>query len=210
MKCNDLVTTAGFDEAGRGPLLGPMVLCGVSFREEDLPKLREGGVRDSKLVGPKRRGELAKLIESLALSIELVELSARQIDELRARKSLNEVEAEVFAGIIEKLNPDSAYVDSPDPNPRLFEQRLKRYLKRVPELVVENGADRKYVQTSAASILAKQRREERVRELCERYGDFGSGYLTDPRTISFLREWVRRHGELPEFARRSWKLKVLK
>ncbi|MEM2282058.1 MAG: ribonuclease HII [Candidatus Hadarchaeales archaeon] len=202
------MTTAGLDEAGRGPILGPMVLCGVSFEERDLPRLREAGVRDSKLLSPQRREKLAEVIGEIAVSVELVELQAQQIDELRKSKNLNEIEAEIFARIINNLNPSSAYVDSPDPDPHLFEQRLRRYLKKSPRLVVENGADRKYVQASAASILAKQRREERVKELHEKYGDFGSGYLTDPRTISFLRKWIREHGELPDFARKSWKLKL--
>lgn len=197
--------TAGLDEAGRGPILGPMILCGVCFRSNDIPKLKEMGVKDSKLLSPRRREELSRKILDLAVSFRIVELDPSEIDLLRREKNLNEIEAETFARIIQELSPDVAYVDSPDPNPTLFEERLKRYLGEKVGLVVENGADRRYLQVSAASILAKERRDKRIAELHERYGDFGSGYLTDPKTISFLREWVRTHGDLPEFARKSWK-----
>jgi ribonuclease HII len=70
--------------------------------------------------------------------------------------------------------------------------------------VVENFADRNYIVVAAASIVAKVRRDQRIAELCQRHGDFGSGYSSDPRTIAFLERWVREHGKLPEFARRSW------
>ena len=200
---------AGLDEAGRGPILGPMVLCGVSFREADLPTLKEAGVRDSKLLSPGRREKLSDLIEALAVRVERAEIWPEQLDRLMERKNLNEIEAETFARILDRLKPAEAYIDSPDPRPSLFEERLRRYLRTGPRLVVENGADRKYVQVSAASILAKVRRDRRIEELHQRFGDFGSGYLTDPQTVSFLKNWVKFHGELPDFARKRWKWKGL-
>jgi ribonuclease HII len=118
--------------------------------------------------------------------------------------NLNELEAKTFALIIDRLKPKLVYMDSPDPNPKLFEQRIQKYLKTKPELVVENFADKKYVAVAAASILAKVRRDQRIAELRDRYGDLGSGYPADPRTIAFLESWVREHGKLPDFARRSW------
>jgi len=196
---------AGLDEAGRGPVLGPMVLCGVVVREEDLEFLRESGVRDSKLLTPSRRERLVPLIEARALRFRLLELQPREIDEALGRGvNLNELEASGFARLLNELRPQVAYVDSPDPNPELFRRRLLRYLEVKPELVVENSADRKYRVVGAASILAKVRRDERLRELRERYGELGSGYSHDPLTVRFLREWVEEHGDLPPFARRSW------
>jgi ribonuclease HII len=197
--------TAGLDEAGRGPILGPLVLCGASFREADLLELRRMGVRDSKLLSPASRERLFDQIMKLAVRVEFAEVWPDRLDQLMAEKNLNEIEAEFFSRIIDRVKPSVAYVDSPDPRPQLFEERLRRYLKTSPRLVVENGADRKYVQVSAASILAKVRRDRRIKELHEKFGDFGSGYLTDPRTVSFLREWVKVHGTLPDFARKSWK-----
>ncbi|MCS7131707.1 MAG: ribonuclease HII, partial [Hadesarchaea archaeon] len=85
-----------------------------------------------------------------------------------------------------------------------FETRIRRYLLSRPKLVVENYADRKYVAVSAASIVAKVKRDARMAALRRKYGDLGSGYSSDPRTIAFLERWVREQGKLPEFARRSW------
>ena len=197
---------AGADEAGRGPVFGPMVLCGVLLDEQVLDELKGAGVKDSKLLSPKRRETLAKLIIEKAAKFEIVELSPAEIDELRLVKkiNLNEIEAMNFAKILDRLKPKIAYIDSADPNPTMFKERIERYLRTRPKLVVENYADLKYIVVSAASILAKVRRDERIAELSRKYGEFGSGYPADPRTINFLEQWVREHGKLPEFARKSW------
>lgn len=197
---------AGADEAGRGPVFGPMVLCGVLLDERMLKELKAAGVRDSKLLTPRRRESLAELIAQKATRCEIIELAPAEIDESRLNKkiNLNELEAINFAQILDRLGPDIAYVDSTDPNPAMFKERIQRYLRTKPKLVVENFADRRYVIVAAASIVAKVRRDQRIAELRERYGDLGSGYSSDPRTIAFLKRWVREHGRLPEFARRSW------
>ncbi len=197
---------AGVDEAGRGPVFGPMVLCGVLLDERILEGLKTAGVKDSKLLTPKRRETLAELISQKAAKCEIVELSPAEIDESRLVKkiNLNELEAMKFAQILDRLKPEIAYVDSTDPNPAMFKGRIQRHLQTKAKLVVENFADRKYVVVAAASIVAKVRRDQRITELRKRYGDFGSGYTSDPRTIAFLEQWVREHGELPEFARKSW------
>ncbi len=197
---------AGADEAGRGPVFGPMVLCGVLLDERMLEGLKAAGVRDSKLLTPRRREALAKLIAQKAAKCEIIELAPAEIDESRLDKkiNLNELEAMNFARILDRLKPNIAYVDSTDPNPAMFKGRIQRYLRTKPKLVIENFADRKYVIVAAASIVAKVRRDQRIAELRERYGNLGSGYSSDPRTIAFLKRWVREHGKLPEFARRSW------
>jgi len=197
---------AGADEAGRGPVFGPMVLCGAMFDQKTLDELKVAGVKDSKLLSPKRRETLAKLIAEKAIKLEIAELPSGEIDELRLVKkiNLNEIEAMNFAKIIDRLKPKIAYIDSTDPNPKMFAERLQRHMRTKPKLVVENYADRKYVAVSAASIVAKVRRDQRIAELRRRYGDFGSGYSSDSRTITFLERWVREHGKLPEFARKSW------
>ncbi len=197
---------AGCDEAGRGPVLGPIVMCGVKIEENLQSEFKKAGVRDSKLLTPRRRELLAKLILEKAAGVEVIEVPAAEIDNFRLVKkiNLNEMEAAHFAQIIDKLNPETAYLDSPDPNPKLFETRILRYLKSKPKIVAENFADRKYVAVSAASIVAKVRRDQRIAELRECHGDLGSGYPADPVTISFLERWVQKRGKLPEFARRSW------
>jgi ribonuclease HII len=197
---------AGVDEAGRGPVLGNLVICGVLFDERTLDELKAAGVRDSKLLSPKRRLMLAELIAGKAKRLKIIELRPAEIDELRIVKKidLNEIEAMKMAQILDHLKPKLAYIDSTDPDPKMFERRIRRHMRSEPKLVVESYADRKYVVVGAASIVAKVRRDKGISELRERYGDLGSGYTSDPRTIAFLERWVREHGSLPEFARRSW------
>lgn len=197
---------AGCDEAGRGPVLGNMVLCGVLLKEQTLDELKTAGIKDSKLLSPQRREKLSKLISEKALKVEIIEITPAEIDEFRLIKkiNLNELEAMKFAQILDNLGSKIAYIDSTDPNPMMFEERIRRHMRTSPKLVVENFADRKYVAVAAASIIAKVRRDQRIAELRKRYGDLGSGYTSDPRTIAFLERWMREHGKLPEFARRSW------
>lgn len=196
----------GADEAGRGPVIGNMVLCGAAFEKSALEELKTAGVRDSKLLSPQRREALARVITEKASGVEVVEISPAEIDESRLVKNinLNELEAKTFAKMIDRLKPELVYLDSPDPNPKLFEQRVRRYLRTEPKIVAENFADRKYVVVAAASIIAKVRRDKHIAELRKSYGDLGSGYPADPQTISFLERWVREHGKLPDFARKSW------
>ena len=178
----------------------------MKFKRDVLDELKAAGVKDSKQLSPERREKLARFIAQKASGLEIVELSPAEIDDSRLVQNvnLNEFEARTFALIIDRLKPELAYLDSPDPRPALFEQRLRRYLKTEPKLVVENFADQTYVVVGAASIMAKVRRDQRIAELRERYGDLGSGYPADPKTIAFLEKWVREHGQLPDFARRSW------
>jgi len=187
-------------------VLGNLVLCGALFDQRTLEELRTIGVRDSKQLSPRRREMLARVISEKALGLEIAEFTPAEIDDYRLVKkiNLNELEARTFAVMINRLRPDLAYLDSPDPNPGLFERRVRKYLKISPRIVAENFADQKYPAVAAASIVAKVRRDQRMAELRERYGDLGSGYPADPVTISFLKSWVREHGSLPDFARRSW------
>lgn len=196
----------GADEAGRGPVLGPMVLCGVMFKPEIVEKLKAARVRDSKLLSPRRRSTLAKLIRKEATRYEIIELSPAEIDELRFVKkiNLNEVTAIQFAKILDELKPEIAYIDSADVNADRFKKTIQQYMKTRTRLVVEHGADAKYAVVGAASILAKVHRDQIIVELGEKYGKIGSGYSSDPITIQFLERWVREHGSLPPFARKSW------
>lgn len=201
----DLV--AGADEAGRGPVLGPMVICGVTLNPEVFKELNAERVRDSKKIGPQRRVELAKLIIERAERHEIIEFEASEIDRLRLEKdvNLNEIEAIGFARLINKLDPPKVYVDSASANAEKFAESIRQQLEVDTELVVEHEADVKYLPVSAASIIAKVRRDERIEKLSHHYGELGSGYPADERTINFLESWMQEHRELPEFARSSWK-----
>ncbi|MEM2300183.1 MAG: ribonuclease HII, partial [Candidatus Hadarchaeales archaeon] len=196
----------GIDEAGRGPVIGPMMICGVLLKRENIEYLKGLGVRDSKTLTPRKREELAKVIRRISSKYEILRVSPEEIDRARRKEALNELEAEKFALLIDRLGPDEVYIDSVDPNPERFRARLMRHVHHVPaKIVIENFADKKYIPVAAASILAKVERDRTVMMLREKFGDFGSGYPSDPKTIKFLKEWKIRYGKFPDFVRKSWK-----
>lgn len=202
---SDLV--AGADEAGRGPVLGSMIICGVSLKPNVFKELNMERVRDSKLISPKRRAELAELIIDRAEKFEVIEFEAGEIDRLRLSEgvNLNEIEAMGFAEVINRLNPSKMYVDSASSNSEKFAESIKGRLKVNTDLIVEHGADNKYLPVSAASIIAKVKRDDIIMELSRKHGELGSGYPSDERTIKFLENWVKENRSLPSFARKSWK-----
>jgi ribonuclease HII len=203
---------AGVDDAGRGPVIGPLVIAGVLVDEDRIRELVSMGVKDSKLLTPEVRSDLAERIEGIALKIAYDELSPAKIDEvvMRARKlqKLNFLEAKSMAKVITDLEPKAVWVDASDVKPERYARHilddLPANLKRTV-LISEHKADRKYPVVSAASIMAKVRRDTRISELWKEYGNFGSGYVTDPTTIEFLKKWRRGHADFPPIVRRSWK-----
>ncbi|MEK6977443.1 MAG: ribonuclease HII [Candidatus Hydrothermarchaeota archaeon] len=195
----------GIDEAGRGPVLGDLVIAGVLCREEDLEYLKGIGVKDSKQLSPRRRGELFGLITSRC-RYHVIRVSPRELDaRVGAGISLNELEGRKFGEIINHLGPEKAYVDCADVVPENFARYIREVLVSPCTLVVEHSADVTYPIVSAASIVAKVQRDEGIARLRERYGEIGSGYPSDPKTQTFLRRWSREEGPYPEFVRRSWK-----
>lgn len=179
-----------------------MVICGVAVRSDQ--ELRELGVKDSKRLTPKKREELEPKIRRIA-EVEVVEISADQIDSARTHMTMNALEAKVFATIIEKLSPDEAYVDAADVNEREFERLIRCGLKCRPRIISEHKADDTYPVVMAASIVAKVARDARVREIELEIGiPIGSGYQTDEVTMSFLNDFVERNGKCPPHTRRSW------
>jgi ribonuclease HII len=200
---------AGIDDAGRGSVIGPLVIAGVLISNEDIPKLVQLGVRDSKLLSPNKRETLAIEIKRVVKKHAIIKLSPAEIDRVveRGRKlhKLNWLEAQAMAKIIELLRPDIAYVDASDVLEERFRQQILGFLPFNVEIISEHKADRKYPVVSAASIIAKVERDREIAELKAKYGDFGCGYPTDPKTIEFLRRCLETFKEYPEFVRRSWK-----
>lgn len=195
---------AGVDEAGRGPVLGPIVIAGVLMREEDIPELVKLGVKDSKMLQPQKRETLADEILKLAVKVEMRVVAPKEIDNAKADGvKLNRLEARCFAEIINQLQPDVAYVDAADINPERFAHMIREKLEVDTKLISQHKADCEFPIVGAASILAKVERDRRIDEL-KRFGNVGSGYCHDPKTISFLREWVEEYGKLPSFVRHSW------
>ena len=210
----------GIDEAGKGPVIGPMCIGGVLADKDKIDSLKNLGVADSKKLTPKKREHLSHQIKKYAYRVYVFEISPSQIDELRKVMSMNQIMVLGFSRVLEELQPDIAYVDAADVNAARFGTNLKaQYAQKFPEkakelsIVSEHQADATYPVVSAASIIAKVRRDELIKELEKRIGiDFGSGYPSDPKTKRFLEDWSREHDTLPEFVRHSWKtaLNVLK
>lgn len=197
---------AGIDEAGRGPVFGPMVLAVCCIQKKDEEKLIELGVTDSKLLSPKERERQFTEIKSIASAFSSVHVSAKEIDVLRNRKSLNEIEAMRIGMLLNNLKekPEMVFVDSPDSIEKNFTLRIRNYLSFDCIIKSEHKADLNYPVVSAASIIAKVERDNEIKKLAEKYGAIGSGYPGDEVTVKFLKNWMEENNSLPDFARNSW------
>ncbi|MFX1261372.1 MAG: ribonuclease HII [Promethearchaeota archaeon] len=199
---------AGIDEAGRGPMIGPLVVAGVLVHETELPRLAASGVRDSKTLSPKRRATLAELIAGIVDKTEIRVISAAEIDGLRGRGvSLNEIEVQQFVSVLSKLSPKTAYLDAADVKADRFGDVIgdRSGLTLLGcKIISEHKADSKFPIVSAASIIAKEERERIVASLHQEYGNFGSGYPSDPNSVDFIRKLIEDGDELPSIVRKSW------
>ncbi len=194
----------GIDEAGRGPVIGPLVIAGVLVDEEGEESLKAIRVRDSKLLTPRRREVLCEKIKKLVKGYEIIIVEPQEIDlAVRGKDgdNLNWLEAKKSVEIVKKLRPDKAILDSPSPNLKAYRERVRESLKTKVELVAEHKADAKYPTVAAASILAKCERDDHIKKLEKKYGKIGSGYPADPVTKEFLKKNFSKH---PEIFRHSW------
>ena len=199
---------SGADEAGRGPVLGPLVVAGVTIDDES--KLVDYRIRDSKKIAPNRRKQLAKVIKKIAVNYEILVIPAKDIDDMRKVMTLNEIEVHAFRKVIKKLKPELCYVDSADVNEKRFADDILSELSYKPNIISKHKADDIYPIVGAASILAKTRRDEEVEIIAKKLQKkldmpFGSGYPADPITKKFLLTWFEEFGKLPPHTRHSWK-----
>ena len=194
----------GVDEAGKGPVMGPMVVAAVSVENAKL--IEDKGFKDSKLLTPQRRNELFKLIkENYRYAVEIIQ--PEEIDEYRRKNQLNLLNRKAFEKVIIKLNPNIAYVDAADVNEERFGREIKSNLTNDndTDVISMHKADSKIPVVAAASIIAKQTRENEIKKLKEKIGDFGSGYPSDERTIKFLKSYFHDNSKWPSGTRKSWK-----
>jgi ribonuclease HII len=203
------VLVAGIDEAGRGCVIGPLVVAGLTVKEEALPVLSSLGVRDSKLLTAKNREFLFSKIVNIATNYIVLKVSPVEIDKVvecsRRFYKLNRLEAQTMAQIITVLKPDIAYVDAADVLSKRFGHHILEASIFKTQIISEHKADRTYPIVSAASILAKVERDKTIKTLREEYGDFGTGYPSDHKTGRFLKEWLKTHEDYPDCVRKSWK-----
>lgn len=200
---------SGVDEAGRGSVIGPLVIAGVSLEEKDLPKLVDIGVKDSKLLSPQKRETLAMYIRKLALNCHVVFLSPVEIDRVvetgKRLHRLNRFEAQAMARVITILKPEVVYVDASDVLADRFGEHIAENLDFKLKIVSEHKADITYPIVSAASIIAKVERDRAISHLQKKHGNMGCGYPSDSSTIKFLGDWIKKFGSYPDFVRKSWK-----
>jgi ribonuclease HII len=194
----------GVDEAGKGPVIGPMVVAAVSVNNAKI--IENIGFKDSKLLTPQKRKELFELIQKdYTYAIEIIK--PKTIDEYRKKNKLNVLNRKAFEKLISKLNPNIAYVDAADVNEDRFGKEIKNNLtnEKDTDVISMHKADTKIPVVAAASIVAKETREREIMKLKEKIGDFGSGYPSDPKTIKFLKSYFHENSKWPSGTRKSWK-----
>jgi ribonuclease HII len=201
----------GIDDAGRGPVIGPMILAGCLIDETIEKEFKKLGIKDSKELTPKRREFLAVIIREKAETFEITLTHPIEIDErLTSGTNLNHLEAIKTAEIINKINKGynkiKVIVDCPSVNISQWTDLLKTKIENLSnlEIVCEHRADKNHISVSAASILAKSAREKEMDNLRKIYGEeIGSGYTSDPSTIKFLEKNAQKHEDSGIF-RKTW------
>ncbi|UXD21579.1 ribonuclease HII [Ignicoccus pacificus DSM 13166] len=186
----------GVDEAGRGPVVGSMFVAAVALKDEDLEKLRRLGLTDSKKLTPKKRALLKEVIKEKALAIEIVEVKPEEMNERSVSDLTIEAMRKALESVLKRVRADVVIADVVGKGKKQAEILGKLH----PNVKVLPKADSEYLVVSAASVVAKEAREEHVRKLKAKYGDFGSGYPSDKRT----REWLVNNYDKP-IVRRKWK-----
>lgn len=201
----------GIDDAGRGPVIGPMILAGCLVDEATEKEFKKLGIKDSKELTPKRREFLANIIREKAETFEIAIAYPNEIDDkLENGTNLNHLEAIKIAAIINKINKGykriKVIIDCPSVGIAKWADMLKMKIENLSnlEIVCEHKADKNHVSVSAASILAKSTREKEMDKLREKYGtQIGSGYTSDPATIKFL-EKNANNDEDSNIFRKTW------
>lgn len=196
----------GIDEAGRGPIIGPLVICGLMVKEEDEKELVKIKVKDSKLLTKVKREQLFDKIKDISYKSEIIIINPDEIDHAVNKKdglNLNKLEANKSAEIINLLKPDKAIIDAPSNNIKSYKQYLLKFIKNKKiELILEHKADLNHPVVSAASILAKVTRDNGIEKIKKEIKiDFGSGYMSDHKTVDFLEKYYEKYQEL---FRKSW------
>jgi len=202
-----MVKICGIDEAGKGPVIGDLVIAGCLIEDDD-SVIKELGVKDSKLLTPEERFELFSKIKDNSYSYDIVRVSAMEIDERnKVGCNLNKYECLKMAQIINNLKPDKVIIDCPHPVPEKFKRELIAFLNdKSVEIIAEHKADYNYALVGAASILAKVTRDAHIRELSKALNlDIGSGYCSDPLTKKLMKDYFNNNlSQLKPFIRHSW------
>ena len=193
----------GIDEAGRGCVLGPLVVAGFLTEDMEEARLRDAGAGDSKAMSAKKRVLAREALGALGTP-DVHQIDARQID----AGNLNSLEEKAIVALVRTHRPDLVRMDAlgpPSGIPKL-EARLRTLVG--PEYscdwVIAPKADATYAEVGAASIFAKTTRDETLEALKETWGILGSGYPSDPKTRAWLTRWHASGEPWPPFVRTRW------
>lgn len=196
----------GIDEAGRGPVIGPLVICAYAIEKYTTKKLTDLGVKDSKLLSEKKRNDLYDTLCQIAFKYKTHHIKAIDIDELRKRHSLNIIEQKMMLKLVKDLdvNPSTIYIDAADVKEERYGIPFKEACPN-STIISRHGADKHYPVVSAASIIAKVERDRAIRNIESEFGSkIGSGYPSDPNTKKFLISYYNKHKTFPLYVRHSW------
>lgn len=190
----------GIDEAGRGSVIGPLVIGGVLMKRKKLRFLDRIGVKDSKKLTSKTRTTVSRKIKKIA-QFETRIITAEEIDNLRLNgTNLNQIETNAMVDIIKTFNPDLCYIDCIDVNEQRFHDNIQKINPEM-EVITEHKADDSYQIVSAASIIAKVERDKQLAIIRKEYGSVGSGYPSDKYTIEYLKSL---NNDFPPIVRKTW------
>jgi len=192
----------GIDDAGRGSVIGPLVIAGISIEKKNLKKLIAIGVRDSKKLTPKMREILYKKITKIVDNYYVVRISPQTIDRSVLKHNLNHLEAKTMAKVVLKLKSQISYVDSCDVDYKRFGKEISS-LSSNAKIKSYHHADSRFVTVAAASIIAKVSRDRSIHRLKTNF-DLGSGYPSDKKTIRVVKKILSKKKSVP-FIRMSWK-----
>ena len=193
----------GVDDAGRGSMIGPLVIAGISIGKKNIRKLRKLGVRDSKKLSPKKREQLYKEIIKIVDDYHVVRIPPKTIDKFVFEHNLNHLEAKKMAEVIRNLKPQLSYVDSCDVNASRFGREISD-LSGKSKVKSYHYADSRFVVVSAASIIAKVSRDRSINRL-NKISNLGSGYPSDKKSVNYVKKIVSSKKPLPSSIRKSWK-----
>ena len=206
----------GIDEAGRGPVIGPMVMSAYLMNSEEENTLKEMGIKDSKKIAPKKREKIFSLLKEK--SHYTISLEPSEIDYflLSTNINLNKLELITTVKLILKANKehniDKVIVDTPTKGVDKYKLELIEEIKKQSktesisfEIICENKADDKYVSVGAASVIAKVTRDEKIKKITEEFGEIGSGYPSDVKTKDALEKMIESNNiTFLKYVRKSW------
>ncbi len=193
---------AGVDEAGRGAVIGPLVICCAVCRREDEKRLRKLGIKDSKQLTPEKREEFYHELRDF-VTFRWLEISAGDLNKLMVKMSLNDIEAKTMASLIKNLSDTDIMIDMPDRYNWIFRERMDRF-GVTNRFEAQHKADETFLIVAAASICAKVIRDKKIEEIKKATCDFGSGYPSDEKTRETLRDNAKLK-QLAPFTRQRWK-----